>query len=146
MNRREANKTLALAAFGSSFALETALAQTTPVKAVKLVDLDKIDAKWKPLEFTFENRACLLQRVAVPKEKTARALVIDKEAFAAVSRICTHAGCQTELPKANGNHFCDCHGSEFDELGLVKTGPARSPLTAVKLEVREKAIWAVAFL
>ena len=146
MNRREANKTLALAALGSSFALETALAQTAPVKSIKLVDLNKIDAKWKPLEFTFENRACLLQRVTVPKEKTDRALVVEKEAFSAVSRRCTHAGCQTELPKTDGVHYCDCHGSEFDGLGLVKAGPARTPLTAVKLEVREKAIWAVAFI
>ena len=146
MNRREANKTLALAALGSSFALDTALAQTTPIKAMKLVDLDKIDAKWKPLEFTFEGIACLLQRVTVPKEATPRALVVEKEAFSAVSRICTHAGCQTELPKTDGVHYCDCHGSEFNELGLVKAGPARVALRGVKLEVKEKAIWAVAFL
>ncbi len=145
MNRREANKTLALAAIGSSLALETALAQTA-VKAQKLIDLEKIDAKWKSLEFTFENTACILQRVAVPKEKTPRALLVEKEAFAAVSRRCTHAGCQTELPKTDGSHYCDCHGSQFDELGLVTAGPARTPLAAIKLEVREKAIWAVGFL
>jgi Rieske Fe-S protein len=146
MNRREANKTLALAAFGSSFALETALAQTTPPKAMKLVDLAKIDAKWKPLEFTFEGTACLLQRIAVPKEVTPRALVIEKEAFTAVSRVCTHAGCQTELPPTDGSHYCDCHGSKFDALGLVTAGPARKPLPGVKLELREKAIWAVGLI
>jgi Rieske Fe-S protein len=146
MNRREANKTLALAAFGSSFALETALAQTNPPKAIKLVDLEKIDAKWKPLEFTFEGAACLLQRITVPKEETPRALVVAKEAFSAVSRRCTHAGCQTELPQADGVHHCDCHGSKFDALGNVTGGPARVALRGVKLEVREKAIWAVAFL
>jgi cytochrome b6-f complex iron-sulfur subunit len=146
MNRRDVNKSLALAAFGSSFALETALAQTTPPKAMKLVDLEKIDAKWKPLEFTFEGKACLLQKVTVPKEETPRALVVGKEAFSAVTRTCPHAGCQTELPQTDGSHVCDCHGSKFDALGLVTVGPARKPLTGVKLEVREKAIWAVALI
>ena len=144
MNRREVNKTLALATFGSSFALNSALAQTAPSKAVRLIDLEKIDAKWKYLEFTFEGIACLLQRVEVPKEATPRALVVEKEAFSAVSRVCPHAGCQTELPKADGLHICDCHGSEFSPLGLVTRSPARTALPSIKLELREKAIWAVA--
>ncbi len=143
MNRRDVNKTLALATFGSSFALDTALAQTATSKPVKLIDLEKIDAKWKYLEFSFEGIVCLLQRTDVPKEATPRALVIEKEAFAAVSRVCTHAGCQTELPKTDGLHVCDCHGSEFNALGLVTRGPARTALPSIKLELREKAIWAV---
>lgn len=142
MNRREM---LALTAVGT-LALETVLAQKAPPKAIKLIDLDKIEAKFKPLEFTFEGTACLLQRVPVPKTATLRALVVEKEAFSAVSRRCTHVGCQTELPKTDGVHVCDCHGSEFDALGLVLAGPASTPLAAVKLEVREKALWAVSWL
>ncbi len=143
INRREVNKTLALTLFGSEVALQTALA--APTQAMKILELSQVDANFKHFNFTFENTSCVLQRVAVPKENSPRVLLVEQQAFVALSRRCTHAGCATATEE-DGTHFCDCHGSIFNAIGGVISGPARVPLLAVKLEVREKNIWAIDFL
>ncbi len=46
--------------------------------------------------------------------------------FTALSRICTHAGCDVGI---QGNGFsCPCHGSEFDSTGQATQGPAEGAL------------------
>jgi nitrite reductase/ring-hydroxylating ferredoxin subunit len=47
--------------------------------------------------------------------------------FRAVSAVCTHLGC-TVNRASNGFH-CPCHGSVFDENGVVIGGPAPKPLS-----------------
>lgn len=44
----------------------------------------------------------------------------------ALSSKCTHRGCEVR-PFPHSSQ-CPCHGSEFDQLGEVQQGPARSPL------------------
>lgn len=58
-----------------------------------------------------------------------RAFVLRKgNSFRAVSAVCTHLGC-TVNRAADGNGFrCPCHGSVFDENGIVTGGPAPKPL------------------
>jgi cytochrome b6-f complex iron-sulfur subunit len=47
--------------------------------------------------------------------------------YRAISRKCTHMGCQVEPP--NGEVIsCLCHGSQFHLDGTVLNGPAASPL------------------
>ena len=46
--------------------------------------------------------------------------------FRAASAVCTHLGCTVNLA-GNGFH-CPCHGSVFDQSGVVASGPAPSPL------------------
>ncbi len=134
-------KTLVL--FGTGVLFSQGVAQTSKPKAVRLVAPEQFD---KPLEFTFDGLPCLLQRVPVPKATTPRVLVVGNSAFAAVSRLCSHGGCQTELPKIGGFHECPCHHSLFTALGEVIGGIARTPLQGIQLELREKAIWAVALI
>jgi nitrite reductase/ring-hydroxylating ferredoxin subunit len=45
----------------------------------------------------------------------------------AFSSVCTHMGCQVDLP-SNGVATCPCHGSKFTDKGVVTTGPALSNL------------------
>jgi cytochrome b6-f complex iron-sulfur subunit len=48
------------------------------------------------------------------------------EGFYAVSSVCTHLGCNV---KRSATGFdCPCHGSRFDDNGLVVRGPAPAPL------------------
>jgi Rieske Fe-S protein len=48
----------------------------------------------------------------------------------AVSRVCTHAACEVNLPASPGqNMVCPCHGSVFTTGGAVVQGPAGAPLT-----------------
>jgi cytochrome b6-f complex iron-sulfur subunit len=59
-------------------------------------------------------------------------LVRDKFGFYAVSRICTHLGCQVKL---EGDTFvCPCHGSVFAKHGGVITGPAVQSLRQVQVD------------
>ena len=52
------------------------------------------------------------------------------------SAICTHQGCLL-ANVANGAINCTCHGSKFSiQDGSVENGPATSPLTRVKVEVK----------
>ena len=46
--------------------------------------------------------------------------------FLALSRICTHQGCQIDIGGPGFN--CPCHGSQFDKDGKNVAGPAPSPL------------------
>jgi Rieske Fe-S protein len=45
----------------------------------------------------------------------------------AVSRTCTHQGCQVSTP-SGGSLNCPCHGSRFTVSGSVVQGPATQPL------------------
>ncbi len=70
-------------------------------------------------------------------------LVIRQNAttYTALSMLCTHAGCQVNLP-SGGTIFCSCHGSRFNLYGQVTGGPAPSPLTSygVTLNAAAKTI------
>jgi cytochrome b6-f complex iron-sulfur subunit len=48
--------------------------------------------------------------------------------FVALSKICTHTGCEVSYNHGNGNLPCPCHGSVFSTSGTVINGPADSPL------------------
>jgi nitrite reductase/ring-hydroxylating ferredoxin subunit len=47
--------------------------------------------------------------------------------FDAFSMRCTHAGCTTTIV-TNSTFDCPCHGSTFDNNGLVTSGPANKDL------------------
>lgn len=49
--------------------------------------------------------------------------------YIALSKICTHQGCEVGYNHAANKLPCPCHGSEFDRDGNVLQGPATSKLT-----------------
>jgi cytochrome b6-f complex iron-sulfur subunit len=59
-------------------------------------------------------------------------LLHTESGFTARSLTCTHLGCA--LAQAPDGFTCPCHGSEFDEAGTVRRGPAEKPLTALRVE------------
>ena len=56
--------------------------------------------------------------------------------FVVLTTVCTHQGCEVDLPKTAGeNIVCQCHGSEFSSKdGSVIKSPASSPLQKFKAE------------
>lgn len=53
--------------------------------------------------------------------------------FRALSAICTHLGC---IVTHNDNGFvCPCHGSKFDNIGNVLSGPAPKALEWLKIGI-----------
>jgi len=55
-------------------------------------------------------------------------LVRQGEKLFAISSICTHRRCKLNV-ESNRSFYCPCHGSTFDPVGHVVTGPARRDLT-----------------
>lgn len=53
--------------------------------------------------------------------------------YTALSRICTHAGC--EIGIAGGGFACPCHGSQFDAQGQATQGPAENALQRFNVAV-----------
>lgn len=53
--------------------------------------------------------------------------------FIALSRICTHAGCDVNI--VGSGFTCPCHGSRFDAAGVVTVGPALNALQRFSVAV-----------
>uniref|UniRef100_UPI00321756D2 QcrA and Rieske domain-containing protein n=1 Tax=uncultured Draconibacterium sp. TaxID=1573823 RepID=UPI00321756D2 len=49
--------------------------------------------------------------------------------YMALSKKCTHQGCDVEYNHAAGNIPCPCHGSKYTTAGIVINGPAATNLT-----------------
>lgn len=57
--------------------------------------------------------------------------------FVAYDAVCTHAGCTVAFNAKSKHLECPCHGSVFDPAnqGKVLTGPARAPLSNIKITI-----------
>lgn len=56
-------------------------------------------------------------------------------AVAAISDICTHAGCGVRYDHVNKNLTCPCHGSKYSLSGAVLQGPATRPLAKYQTQL-----------
>ena len=48
--------------------------------------------------------------------------------YYALSRYCTHQGCDVQYQLPFNDLYCPCHGSQYDIYGNVTLGPAQVPL------------------
>lgn len=54
----------------------------------------------------------------------------------ALSPVCTHQGCTPRYASSTNDFACLCHGARFAADGSVVRGPARSPLAAYPLQLK----------
>jgi cytochrome b6-f complex iron-sulfur subunit len=54
-------------------------------------------------------------------------LVRQGNTYRCLSAVCTHLGCTVN--RADKGYHCPCHGSVFDDQGVVKSGPAPRALS-----------------
>lgn len=144
MNRREAHKAI----LGSTLALAGGQGLGQPVPpAVRITELSRLLEVWADVEFQFAGQPALLVRVPVPVQATSRVFKASEQIYlTAYSRICTHLGCTVPLPNREQNIECSCHGSRFRADGSLVGGPADRSLRAIRLELRDGAVWAVGWL
>jgi Rieske Fe-S protein len=63
-------------------------------------------------------------------------IVRKEDKLFALSAYCTHRRCKLRA-EADRTFYCPCHGSTFDALGHVTTGPARRDLPVLATSVDE---------
>ncbi|MFH2040607.1 MAG: ubiquinol-cytochrome c reductase iron-sulfur subunit [Chloroflexota bacterium] len=63
-------------------------------------------------------------------------LVRSETGFSALSLVCTHLGCTLE--QEDNIFSCPCHGSHFDEHGMVLRGPAKKGLVMLHVEQNDQ--------
>lgn len=67
-------------------------------------------------------------------------ILFDREnSIWAVSRKCTHLGCNVNFHEQGNYLECPCHQSRFSPNGHVMHGPAKADLTTYKVEKRDTA-------
>jgi len=54
---------------------------------------------------------------------------------------CTHLGCAVPWVEEEGQFHCPCHGSIFNKVGEVISGPATRPMDIFPIDVRENEVW-----
>jgi Rieske Fe-S protein len=159
-DRRTVLKAIAATGAGPALLplLGQALAQTAP-KKIKAGDLAKLAKDWEGLEFMYEGIPSYLVRVPKPAKfdaKTSRELEVkdkDKDGkdvvfyLVAYQRVCTHLGCAVDLDSKDKALSCACHGSTYNAADGARTaGPARLPLTGLKIMVEKEVVYATGTL
>ena len=57
-----------------------------------------------------------------------------------INAICTHLGCVVPWNEAAGKFICPCHGSQYDEAGMVVRGPAPLSLALAHVQVENDQV------
>ncbi len=65
----------------------------------------------------------------------------DDGRFQAFWQRCTHLGCSVPWVEAENQFHCPCHGSLYDEHGLVTGGPAPRPLDIFPVVIKSDEVW-----
>jgi cytochrome b6-f complex iron-sulfur subunit len=76
---------------------------------------------------------------AVPQGKF-YLVCLEDGSFIALSRTCTHLGCSVPWDEQKKQFVCPCHGSSFDQRGVVLTAPATRPLDYYPLRIENGRI------
>lgn len=63
-------------------------------------------------------------------------IIKEKGGFRALSRSCTHLGCELKFDPLSKKFICPCHKSEFDLEGKVLKGPALKNLSKARIKIK----------
>jgi len=121
-----AGAAIGLSLLGKAFPKSSAKSvatKTSSGSAVKILALSKI-AVGQTHQFALSNGAPAV-------------LFRTNNGVFAYSAVCTHQGCTVAYKSSNKTLHCPCHGAEFDPFanGKAVQGPARDPLSAVKVKI-----------
>jgi Rieske Fe-S protein len=152
IDRRSVIKGIALATagvvVGSSLPSQ---AQAMFEKSIEVGALSTLAKDYDSIPFALsEGTKAILVRVPAPKDKAmlkmGHVIKSGKVYLSAYTLVCTHNGCAPSAPSAEGLLICPCHGATFNADGSVAKGPARKPLTGIKLKVKAGKVMATGLL
>ncbi len=143
MERKEFIRTcsgLCLASIGSSVLLQACASANYYAKHLETTEIITVNK----LEFvgTRKGQPYLRESVLVSTENLPTPICLFKHTdtdYSALLMLCTHQGC--ELTVAGHMLNCPCHGSDFDNRGVVQNPPADKNLTNYKTTFDEKNIY-----
>ena len=145
LNRRTA--LTGIVATSAAFTLAACAAESDPVQTTSPSDaVDETSAP--PVSELLLGKANDVSVGSGMKYKISDALTIlvtrpALETFRAFNATCTHAGCIVTGVREN-QIACGCHGARFDtDTGEPQSGPARSALGKIIIEVRGEDLYAL---
>ena len=68
-------------------------------------------------------------------------LTRDGDAIVALWQRCPHLGCRVSWCETSGEFECPCHGSEFNRLGEVRSGPSPTGMQQFGVEVTDGEVF-----
>ncbi len=68
-------------------------------------------------------------------------LVRSEGGFLALWQRCTHLGCAVPYDESASQFHCPCHGSLFDNMGVVTGGPAPRPMDTFPVVIENGEVW-----
>ncbi len=143
MNRKEFLKSLAIICIGapSLMVLNQSCSQTK-YYANAVFQEDKIIINKSEFSYILDNKTQTRNQIFINSNKLKFPIcIIDKSNgnYEALLMKCTHKGC--ELNPAGDFFVCPCHGSEFDNSGIVLSPPANKNLFKFKIENDEENLY-----
>jgi Rieske Fe-S protein len=129
-------------------------AASLPVRAdshpQRVASLEEFPEVWSHVAFEFHGQPAFVSRVPPPHTALGKKRVLEVSAgvhLLGLLRECTHNGCPVQwsaAPSIEREMVCHCHGSYFRaDDGDRIAGMAQAALHALKLEVRDGAVYAV---
>lgn len=68
-------------------------------------------------------------------------IVRNELGFLALWQKCTHLGCAVPWVEGENQFHCPCHGSLFDKVGEVTSGPAPRPMDLFPITIKSGEVW-----
>lgn len=143
MNRKNFIKTCVYACLGGTTMLEL-IQSCTSAYYFAQTTIDKNKIIIKKTEFLKKEKEIITERkfVLVRSEKFTYPIgiyKINENEYSALLLQCTHKGCELQ---PQGNFLvCPCHGSEFDNRGIVQNPPAEENLKTFKTSTDNENIY-----
>lgn len=106
----------------------TELVSAAPVVVRRLTPAELAAERDVALEDLKDTRARNANNPEAPATLANRLVAPDSDLLVVIG-VCTHLGCLPINGSGNfGGFFCPCHGSQYDTVGRIRSGPAKQNL------------------
>lgn len=90
-----------------------------------------------PTEFNLGSKYDFPYNAKVIRADIPAAIWHTQAGYIAISLVCTHLGCTVEENEGGEGFICPCHGSRYNNEGLLLEGPATKALSYYRIEEQD---------